>query len=45
MIKNQQITEKAIREARKTIDYNTVGYPLEYFVDQITQQQVDNNLH
>jgi hypothetical protein len=27
MIKNQEIAETAIREARKTIDYNTVEYP------------------
>ncbi|MGK7949911.1 MAG: DUF262 domain-containing protein [Xenococcaceae cyanobacterium] len=37
--------ETAIREARKNIDYNTVEYPLEYFIDKITQQQIDNNLN
>ena len=40
MIKNQELAETAIREARKTIDYNTVEYPLEYFIDKISKQQI-----
>ena len=44
MINNQEIAETAICEARKTIDYNTVEYPLEYFIDRITQQQIDSLL-
>jgi hypothetical protein len=34
MFKNQELAETAIREARKTVDYNTVEYPLEYFIDK-----------
>jgi hypothetical protein len=45
MIKNQEIAETAIREARKTVDYNTVEFPIEHFIDQINQEQIDNNLH
>jgi hypothetical protein len=45
MLKNQEIAETAIREARKNIDYNTVEFPIEYFIDQINQEQIDNNLH
>jgi Protein of unknown function DUF262 len=44
MIKNQEIAETAIREARKTVDYNTVEYPLEYFIDKISQEEIDNYL-
>lgn len=44
MIKNQEPAETAIREARKTVDYNTVEYPLEYFIDKISQQQINDNL-
>ena len=45
MINNQELAETAIREARKSVDYNTVEYPIEYFPDQINQQQIDNNLN
>lgn len=45
MIKNQEMAETAIREARKTIDYNTIEFPLEYFLGRITQQQVDELLN
>ena len=45
MMKNQEIAETAIREARKTIDYNTKEFPLEYFIDKISQQEIDNNLN
>lgn len=37
--------ETAIREAKKTVDYNTISYPLEYFVDKISQQEIDDNLN
>lgn len=45
MIKNQELAETAIREARKNIDYNTAEFPLEYFIDKISQQEIDNNLN
>lgn len=45
MIKNQEIAEAAIREARKTVDYNTVEYPLEYFLDKISDEELKKNLH
>ena len=45
MIKNQEIAESAIREARKTIDYNTIDYPLEYFIDKISDEELEKNLH
>lgn len=44
MIKNQEIAETAIREARKTINYSTAQYPVEYFIDKITQQQINDYL-
>jgi hypothetical protein len=40
----KELAETEIREARKTVDYNTVEYPLEYFIDKINQQEIDNNL-
>lgn len=45
MIKNQELAEIVIREARKTVDYNTAEFLIEYFTDQINQQQIDNNLN
>lgn len=45
MIKNQEQAETQIRKARKTVDYNTIGYPLEYFVDKISQQEIKDNLN
>ena len=45
MIKNQEIAETAIREARKTIDYRTVDYLLEYFIDKISDEELNKNLH
>ncbi|MGB7416088.1 MAG: DUF262 domain-containing protein, partial [Thermosynechococcaceae cyanobacterium] len=39
---NQEIAEMAIREARETVDYNTMGYSLDYFIDKINQKQIDN---
>ena len=44
MIKNKELVETAIREARKTIDYNTVDYPLECLIDKIRQQEIDDDL-
>ena len=41
----KELAESAITEAGETIDYNTVEYPLEYFIDKISQQQIDNNLN
>jgi hypothetical protein len=40
----KEIAEAAIFEARKTVDYNTVEYPLEYFTDKISQEEIDNYL-
>jgi hypothetical protein len=45
MLKNQELAEMAIREARETVDYNTTEYPLEHFIDKITQKQIDELLH
>lgn len=45
MIKNKELAESAINEARKTIDYNTVEYPLEYFTDKISKAKINNNLN
>lgn len=44
-LKKQELAETAIREARKTFDYNTVEYPLEYFIGKLDRQNADNNLH
>jgi uncharacterized protein with ParB-like and HNH nuclease domain len=41
----KELAETAIREAKKTVDYNTVEYPLENFLDKVKQEQIDNNLH
>ncbi len=41
----QKIVETEISQARETVDYLNVEYPLEYFLDKITQQQIDNNLN
>jgi hypothetical protein len=40
----RELAEIAIREAIKTVDYNTVEYPLEYFIDKIGQEEIDNYL-
>ena len=45
MLKNQELAETAIREARKIIDYDTVEFPLEYFIDKINQQRKSDNLN
>lgn len=45
MIKNQELAETAIREARETIDYRTVDYPLEYFIDKISDEELKKDLH
>lgn len=45
MLTNQELAETAIREARKTIDYNTIDYPLEYFIDKISDEELKKNLH
>ena len=45
MINNQELAETAIREARKTIDYRTVDYPLEYFIDKISDEELNKNIH
>lgn len=45
MIKNQELAETAIREARKTVDYNTIDYPVEYFLDKISDEELKKNLH
>ena len=44
MIKNQEIAETAIRECIKSVDYNTVEYPIECLMDKISQQEINNNL-
>ena len=44
-IKQQEMIEMAIREGRKKVDYNTVDYPLEFFVEHINQQQVNDELN
>lgn len=41
----QELAETAIREARKTVDYNTLEYPLEHFIDKITKAKIDDLLH
>ncbi|MEL4895941.1 DUF262 domain-containing protein [Crocosphaera sp. Alani8] len=43
-IKQQEIIETAIREGRKKCDYNTVDYPLEFFIEEISQEQVNYEL-
>lgn len=43
-IKQQEMIENAIREGRKKVDYNTVDYPLEFFIEQISQQQINDEL-
>lgn len=40
----QEIAEIAIREARKTVYYNTVQYSLEYLIDKISQQEINDYL-
>ena len=45
MTKNQELVETAIREARKLVDYNTVDYPLEYFIDKISDEELEKNLY
>lgn len=37
--------ETAIREAIKNINYNTVEYPLAYFIDKISDEELKKNLH
>ncbi len=44
-IKQQEIIETAIREGHKKVDYNTVDYPLEFFIEHISQQQVNDELN
>lgn len=41
----KEIAEEEIRNQRKAIDYNTVSYPLEYFKDKISQQEIDSSLY
>jgi uncharacterized protein with ParB-like and HNH nuclease domain len=43
-IKNQELAETAIREASKTVDYNTTEFPLEYFIDKICKEKINKNL-
>ena len=45
MIKNKELAEAAIRKGRESVDYDTIGFPIEYFVDHINQQQIDDNLN
>lgn len=45
MITNKEQVETEIREARKTVDYNTVDYSLEYFLDKISDEELKKNLH
>lgn len=45
MIKNKELAEIAIREAIKTVDYNTVGYSINFLIDKINQQEIKDNLH
>ena len=44
-LQQKELAEAAICEARKTINYNTVEYPIEYFIDKVTQQQIHNTLN
>ncbi|MCH2246559.1 MAG: DUF262 domain-containing protein [Crocosphaera sp.] len=44
VIKQQEMIETAIREGRKKVDYNTVEYPLEFFIEKISQEQVNDQL-
>lgn len=44
-MKNQELAETAIREGRKSVDYNTAEFPLEYFINKITRTEIDNNLN
>lgn len=41
----KEIAEIEIRKQRETIDYDTVNYPIEYFRDKISQQEINNSLH
>lgn len=41
----KELAETEIREARKTVDYDSVQYPLEYFLDKIAQKQIDSLLN
>ncbi len=43
-IKQQEMIETAIREGRKKVDYNIVDYPLEFFIEKISQQQINDEL-
>lgn len=43
-IKQQEMIETAIREGRKKVDYNIVDYPLEFFMEKISQQQINDEL-
>lgn len=44
MIRNQELAETVIREARKTVDYNTVQYSIDFLIDKINQQDAIDNL-
>ncbi|ACB54460.1 hypothetical protein cce_5114 [Crocosphaera subtropica ATCC 51142] len=44
-IKQQELIETDIQEGRKKVDYNTVEYPLEFFIEQISQKQIDDELN
>ena len=43
-LNNQEILERAIREGRKKVDYNTLDYPLEVWLEKISQEQINNEL-
>ena len=45
MIKNQEIAETAIREARETIDYNTLEYSIECLMDKINRAEMKGNFY
>ena len=40
----KEIAEIKLREQRNLIDYNTVSYPLEYFCEKISQQEIEDSL-
>ena len=45
MNKNKELAEIAIREARETIDYNTVEYSIECLMDKINRAEMKDNFH
>ncbi|MEA5536794.1 DUF262 domain-containing protein [Crocosphaera sp. XPORK-15E] len=44
-LKQQEMIEMAILEGKKKCDSNTVDYPLEFFIEQISQEQINDELN